>query len=278
MIDSKFPGADTVLDERSLYLRRLIVRMLEAGGRGHVGSAFSAVEMIRVLYDDVMNYDAADPKWSGRDRFILSKGQGCMALYAVLADKKFFPDVELEKFCMADGLLGGHPEITIPGVEASTGSLGHGMSIGIGFALNAKFEKATHRTFVVIGDGESNEGSIWEAALCASKHHLSNLTVLVDYNKYQSYGTTFEVQDLEPISAKWSSFGFGVTEVDGHNVNELRSALSTLPIEDGKPNAIICHTIKGKGVDFVENNMDWHHKNRVSEEEIQALMSQLEVS
>lgn len=252
--------------------------MLEAGGRGHVGSAFSAVEMIRVLYDDVMNYDAADPKWSGRDRFILSKGQGCMALYAVLADKKFFPDVELEKFCMADGLLGGHPEITIPGVEASTGSLGHGMSIGIGFALNAKFEKATHRTFVVIGDGESNEGSIWEAALCASKHHLSNLTVLVDYNKYQSYGTTFEVQDLEPISAKWSSFGFGVTEVDGHNVNELRSALSTLPIEDGKPNAIICHTIKGKGVDFVENNMDWHHKNRVSEEEIQALMSQLEVS
>ena len=252
--------------------------MLEAGGRGHVGSAFSAVEIIRVLYDDVMNYRPEDPKWPDRDRFVLSKGQGCMALYVILADKGFFPEAELWKFCQADGLLGGHPEIKIPGVEATTGSLGHGMSIGIGFAINAKYEKASHRTFVVIGDGESNEGSIWEAALCAGKHGLSGLTVLIDYNKYQSYSSTFEVQDLEPLAAKWSSFGFGVTEVDGHNVDELRSALSGLPIEDSKPNAIICHTVKGKGVDFVENNMAWHHKNRVTEEEIRSLLSQLEVS
>jgi len=252
--------------------------MLETNGRGHAGSAFSLVEIIRVLYDDILQFDAKNPGWPERDRFILSKGQGCLALYVLLADKGFFPEEELWRCAKQDGLLGGHPEVFVPGVEASTGSLGHGLSIGIGFALNAKYEKSSHRTFVVIGDGESNEGSIWEAALCAGKHRLDNLVTIVDYNKYQSYGTTLEVQDLEPIVAKWEAFGFAVAEVDGHNVQELRSVLSKIPLMKGKPTAVICHTVKGKGVDFMENNMSWHHKNRVTDDEIISLLAALENS
>src|SRR5262249_55466800 len=151
-------------------LRRQIVRTLEAGERGHVGAAFSLVEILRVLYDDVLKYDARNPRWAERDRFVLSKGHGCLALYTILAEKRFFPEAELWKFCKADGILGGHPEHHIPGVEASTGSLGHGMAIAFGFALAARQQRTTRRTFVVIGDGESNEGSIWEAALAVGKH------------------------------------------------------------------------------------------------------------
>jgi len=250
--------------------------MLESGGRGHVGSALSLVEILRVLYDDVLQYDPHNPDWLDRDRFILSKGQGCLALYALLADKGFFPDSELDRFCQSEALLGGHPEIRVPGVEASTGSLGHGLAIGIGFALNAKYENSDYRTFVAIGDGESNEGSIWEGAMCASKHGLNNLTVLVDYNKQQSYGSTYEVQDLEPVGDKWRAFGFGVAEVDGHDVDQIRSVLTGLPVDHGKPTAVICHTVKGKGIDYVEGNLDWHHKNRLSDDDISALKSALE--
>jgi transketolase len=251
--------------------------MLEASGRGHVGSALSVVEILRVLYDDVLRYNPKNPKWPGRDRFVLSKGQGCLALYVLLAEKGFFPESELWKFCKKDGILGGHPETKVPGVEVSTGSLGHGLSFGIGFALNAKYEKAEHRVFVVIGDGECNEGSIWEAALSSGKHRLSNLTVLVDCNKHQAYGSTFEVQDLEPLADKWRSFGFATAEVDGHSVDQLRSVLAGLPLEPGRPSAVICHTVKGKGIDFVENNMDWHHKTRVTPEEIRSLLASLEI-
>jgi transketolase len=233
--------------------------------------------MIRVLYDDVLHYDAANPLWAGRDRFILSKGHGCLALYAVLADKGFFPEEELWKFCKADGILGGHPEYRkVPGVEASTGSLGHGLAIGIGFALHARMAKSAHRTFVLISDGESNEGSVWESALCAGKHRLSNLVVLLDYNKQQSYGTTYEVLDLDPLADKWRAFGFAVKEVDGHSVPELRKTLAATPFDADKPSILICHTIKGKGISFTENNLQWHHKSKVSDEEAQALLAALE--
>lgn len=265
------------LDNRSREIRRTIVKILEASRRGHVGSSFSLIEILRVLYDDVLRYDSQNPKWSERDRCILSKGHGCLALYAILADKGFFPESELWKFCQSDGILGGHPEARkIPGVEASTGSLGHGLSIGIGFAINARYEKANYRTFVILGDGESNEGSVWEAAMCAGKHKLSNLTVLVDYNKHQSYGTTYEVQDLEPLADKWRAFGFAAIEIDGHSVEELRSVLLNLPLQADRPTAIICHTIKGKGIPFAENNLKWHHKNKVSDQEIQSMLAALE--
>lgn len=265
------------LDSRSREIRKTIVKILETSRRGHVGSTFSLIEILRVLYDDVLRYDSKNPKWSERDRCILSKGHGCLALYAILAEKGFFPESELWKFCQSDGILGGHPEYSkVPGIEASTGSLGHGLSIGIGFALNARYEKANHRTFVILGDGESNEGSVWEAAMCAGKHKLTNLTVLVDYNKHQSYGTTYEVQDLEPLADKWRAFGFAATEVDGHSVEELRSVLLNLPIAPNKPTAIICHTVKGKGIPFAENNLKWHHKNKVSDSEIQSMLAALE--
>ena len=268
-------AVSTPLDAKSKMLRTTIVRMLEAGGRGHVGSALSLVEIIRVLYDDVLRHDPKNPKWRDRDRFILSKGHGCMALYAVLQEHGYFPEVELSNFCKPDGLLGGHPEITIPGIEASTGALGHGMPIGIGMALSARYESANHRVFVAVGDGESNEGSIWEAALSAGKHRLSNLTVLIDYNKNQSYGSTYEVQDLEPLADKWLAFGFAVAEVDGHDVSQLRSVLSEMPLDANKPSVVICHTVKGKGFSSVENNLEWHHKNRISDDEVQTLLTEL---
>lgn len=273
----RLPTDSAPLDRRSRGLRKEIIRTLEAGRRGHLGSAFSLVEILRVLYDDVLRYDPRNPRWSQRDRCILSKGHGCLALYVILAEKGFFPAPELRKFCSSDGILGGHPELgKVPGVEVSTGSLGHGLSIGIGFALNARYEKANYRIFVIIGDGEANEGSVWEAAMCAGKHKLSSLTVIADYNKQQSYGTTFEVQDLEPFADKWEAFGFAVKEVDGHNVDALQSVLSNLPLQPDKPSVIICHTVKGKGVGFVENNLNWHHKSMVTDEEIQALLAALE--
>jgi transketolase len=271
------PVNTTLLDERSLALRRTIVRTLERGGRGHVGSAFSLVEMLRVLYDDVLRFDPKQPRWPGRDRFVLSKGHGCLALYALLADKGFFPEDELWRFCKPDGILGGHPEYgKVPGIEASTGSLGHGLSFGVGFALNARIDAADYRVFVVSSDGESNEGSVWEAALAAGKHRLANLTVLVDYNKQQSYSTTYEVLDLDPFADKWRAFGFAVEEVDGHDVAQLRGALGRVPFQPDRPSCIICHTIKGKGVPFVENNLNWHHKNKVTEDEVRALNAALQ--
>jgi len=261
-------------DERSQYLRRLVVRMLRSARRGHVGSAFSVVDILRVLYDDVLRFDAANPKWPGRDRCILSKGHGCLALYALLADKGFFPEPELDRFCAAEGILGGHPDANkVPGVEASTGALGHGLSIGLGMALHLRVAKSDARVFVVLGDGECNEGSVWEAAMCAGKHRLANLAAVVDYNKHQAYGSTREVQDLEPLADKWRAFGFAVREVDGHDVHELREVFAALPLDANKPAAVIAHTIKGKGVAFAENNMKWHHKNKVTDREVETLLA-----
>src|ERR1700680_3557927 len=190
--------ASPPLDERSKSLRCLVVRGLEGGGRGHIGSSMSLIEIMRVLYDDVLRYRPKEPHWRDRDRMILSKGHGCLALYVVLADKGFIPLETLDTFCHRDSILGGHPEAgKIPGVEASTGALGHGLSVGVGMALAARMEKRDSRVVVVMGDGEINEGSVWEAALCAGKHGLSNLTAVIDYNKIQSAGPTREIQDLE---------------------------------------------------------------------------------
>jgi len=270
--------ADNVLDRRSLQLRKRIVDMMVAAGRGHLASALSLVEILRVLYDDVLQYKAEDPKWPDRDRCILSKGHGCMAQYVLLAEKGFFADEELAKFCKADGILGGHPETKAPGIEASTGSLGHGLSIGVGMALHGKISRAGYRVFVIVGDGECNEGSIWEAAMVSAKHKLSNLTVLVDYNKCTTYGPISEVQDVEPLVDKWASFGFVVKEADGHDVGELKRNLEELPFLPPKPNALICHTLKGKGIKPVEEDYSWHHKSKLKSEEIAMLYAELGAS
>jgi transketolase len=255
------------LDERSLYLRRLMVRMLRGGGRGHIGSTLSLIEILRVLYDDVLRYDARNPRMKTRDRCVLSKGHGCIALFAVLADKGFFPMEELDRFCRKDGILGGHPEFgKVPGVEASTGALGHGLSIGIGMALAARAEKRDSKVFIVMGDGEINEGSVWEAAMCAGKHKLSNLTAIIDYNKIQSAGFTRDIQPLEPLADKWRAFNFEVAEVDGHDIGALKGTFVRLPLERDKPTAIICHTVKGKGIPFAENDPKWHHQSSIKPE------------
>ena len=265
-----------MLDRRSIELRKRIVHVLERGGRGHVGTSLSPVEVLRVLYDGVLTYDSSNPKWPQRDRFILSKGHGCIALYVLLQEKGFFPEEELWKFCKFDGILGGHPDPKVPGIEVSTGSLGHGLPIGVGMAINAKYEKSSHRVFVVLGDGECDEGSVWEAAMSAAKHKLDNLVVMVDYNKQQSYASTYEVLDLEPFADKWRSFGFNCREVDGHDVTALERTFADLPFESGKPSAIICHTVKGKGIAFAENNLKWHHKSSFKDNDVQALLKALE--
>lgn len=260
------------LDQRSRYLRSLIVESLEGARRGHIGPSLSLVEILRVLYDSFLTYDPENPEWEERDRCILSKGHGCLALYAILADKGFFPKSELKTFCHHSSILGGHPEKgKIPGIEASTGALGHGLSIGVGMALAARIKNRPFRTVVITGDGELNEGAIWEAALACSKHNLSNLTVFVDYNKLQCYGPTEVVMNLEPLIQKWQSFGFETAEVDGHDVRALQNIMDSLPLNKERPSAIICHTIKGKGFLFAENNPTWHYKHVITDEDIEKM-------
>jgi transketolase len=269
--------ATPALDDRSKYLRRLVVRALAGGERGHVGSSMSLVEIMRVLYDDILRFRPSEPRWPGRDRMILSKGHGCIALYVMLADKGFIPLETLDTFCRRDSILGGHPEAAkVPGVEASTGSLGHGLSYGVGMALAARIEKRDSRVIVVMGDGEIDEGSVWEAALCAGKHRLSNLTAVVDYNKIQSAGPTREVQDLEPLLDKWRAFNFAAVDVDGHDVAALRDVFRRLPLAGDRPSAVICHTVKGKGIPFAENDANWHHKSKIGQDVVSKLFAVLE--
>ena len=240
-------------------IREKILTMVTKAKSGHIASAFSIVETLIILYYKILNLDLNNPKWDERDRFILSKGHGCVALYAVLAEKGFFPVETLFTFCKPGSILGGHPEMQkIPGVEASTGSLGHGLSIAVGIALAGKYDKKKYRTFCLIGDGECNEGSIWEAAMFATHKKLDNLVVIVDYNKLQSSGRVEEVLSLEPFGKKWEAFGWKVKEIDGHNMQQLFHALNKIPLKKRQPTLIISHTVKGKGVSFIENVVSWH--------------------
>ncbi|WP_442918240.1 transketolase [Magnetococcus sp. PR-3] len=262
------------MDDRARHLRRLVLRALDKGGRGHPGSAMSLMEILRVLYDDILQTDPANPQWAERDRCILSKGHGCLALYAILADKGFFPTAELDGFCGLNSRLGGHPErFVLPGVEASTGALGHGLSIGAGMAKAAKLKGSSWRVFTLMGDGEIDEGSVWEAAMYAAKHQLNNLVAIIDYNKLQSYGPVSAVQGLEPLTHKWLAFGFAVHEVDGHDVAALQHTLNNL--DPSQPNAVIAHTVKGKGIPEAEDNPTWHHKSYLKPEEMELLYQAL---
>lgn len=264
------------LDKRSIELRKVILDGFTTARRGHLGSYLSLVEILRVLYDDILRVRPKNPMWKNRDRFILSKGHGSLGLYAVLADCGFFSKKHIKSFVNFDSMFGQHPDSRkVPGVEASTGSLGHGLSIGVGMALAARIDQAKHRVIVVISDAESQEGSIWEAALAIAKHNLTNLLTIVDYNHMQSYASSHEVLNLEPLTKKWASFGFGVTNVNGHDVEKLRKAFSQALDKPLKPKIVICHTVKGKGIPFVENNMDWHHKTKLTEDEIKALYAGL---
>lgn len=265
-----------ILDERSKNLRSLVLDALEGAGRGHLGPAFSILEIIRVLYDSVLIHDPRNPFLKQRDRFILSKGHGCLALYAVLADLKYFSVSDLKGFCSFESRLGGHPErATLDGVEFSTGSLGHGLSVGVGMAMASRLRNESWRTFVLLGDGETNEGSIWEGAMHASQHQLGNLTVIVDFNRMQASGDSSSVISLAPFASKWNSFGFDVIELNGHDLSQLKKALSCAASPVGKPRAVIAHTIKGKGIASAENSTFWHHKVKISPDEIINLRKEL---
>jgi transketolase len=265
---------DKCLDPRQMRLR--LVQVLEKSRRGHVGAALSLIEILSVLYGEVLRFDPGRPDWVDRDRFILSKGHGVLALYIALAELGFFPQEELETFCDFGSRLGGHPEYGLPGIEAATGALGHGLSIGVGMALAGRIDRKDYRTIVLVGDGECQEGSVWEAALAAGKHQLDSLTVIVDHNRMQCYGTLEEVQPLEPLADKFLSFGFAVEECDGHDVDALKAQMAELPFTAGKPSVLICKTRKGMGFESTVDNPDWHHKSRLSDEELQMLYSDLE--
>jgi len=264
------------LDEKSLQLRRLVLRALAAADKGHVGSALSLIEIFRVLYGHVARHDPARPRWPDRDRVILSKGHGCLALYAVLADQRYFPEAMLDTFCERHSRLGGHPERDLDlGVEASTGSLGHGLPFAVGIALAHQRRGDAVRVYVVVGDGELNEGSNWEAMLIASKHQLNNLTVIIDHNAQQLHGALEKVMPLHPLRAKFEAFGATAIEVDGHRPDLLLKAFErTSSRTSGPPGVIICHTIKGKGLACAEQNPAWHYRRTFGTTGIQEIATE----
>lgn len=250
---------------RSKYLSRKIrihaLKMTSEGKSSHIGSIFSVADILAVLYEAIMNYDSSDPNWHHRDRFILSKGHAGAGVYAVLAEKGFFSTELLSDHYKNASIFSGHVSHKgIPGVELSTGSLGHGLGVAVGMSLAAKNDYFKHKVYVVISDGECDEGSNWEAIMFASHHKLDNLTVIVDYNKLQSIKSPSETLNLEPFSDKWKSFGWDVVEVDGHDHDEIIRVLST-DSRSEKPRCVIAHTTKGKGVSFMENSVLWHYRS-----------------
>lgn len=271
------PGS-AALYEQAQEIRAETLRMIHRAKSSHAGSALSMIDLLVVLYEKVLRVRPADPAWPGRDRFLLSKGHACAGLYVVLAKHGFFPADWLNDFYRDDARLAGHATHKgIPGIEVSTGALGHGLAIGCGMALAGKRDAQDYRAFVLMSDGECDEGSVWEAALFAPHHRLDNLTVIVDYNKIQSLGTVKEVLDLEPFAKKWEAFGWAVREIDGHNFDQIERALGSVPFESGKPTCVIAHTIKGKGVDFMEDKLLWHYRPP-NDEELHSALIQLGAS
>jgi transketolase len=236
--------------------------MLRDSKASHIGGNFSMAELLAVLYGKVLNVDPLNPTWPERDRFILSKGHAAAALYSVLAERGFFRHELLEGYYQNGSSLAGHATHTAaPGIEISTGSLGHGLSVASGMALAAKRDRRSYRVFCLLSDGECDEGSTWEPILFAPQHKLDNLVAIIDYNKIQSLGSVKEVMDLEPLGDKFRAFRWAVREIDGHSVTEIDDALANLPIEKDRPSCIISHTVKGKGVSFMENDLLWHYRS-----------------
>lgn len=258
--------------ELARAIRASALRMVHAANASHIGTCLSAADLLAVLYGGVLRVDPSRPDWPERDRFILSKGHGGAVVYAALAERGFFPADWLGTYCRDGSKLGGHiMHKGVPGVEVSTGSLGHGLPIGCGMALAARRGGRPERVFVMLSDGELDEGSNWEAVLFAPQHRLDNLVAVVDYNKIQSFGSVSEVLDLDPLADKWRAFRWAVREVDGHDHGEIADALNGVPFEPGRPSVVIAHTVKGKGVSFMEGQLAWHYKSPDAEQLARAL-------
>lgn len=248
-------------------LRLRVLDMINHAGSSHIGTTFSMMELLAVLYWRALRVRPCEPDWPDRDRFVLSKGHGCAALYAVLAERGFFPVEWLDSYYRNGARLAGHATHRgVPGIELSTGSLGHGLSVATGMALAAQRDRRSWRSFVLLSDGECDEGSTWEPMLFAPHHRLDNLIAIVDYNKIQSLGTVAEVINLEPFGDKWRACGWGVREIDGHDLLAVSDALSAVPFEPGRPSCVIAHTVKGKGVSFMENKLLWHYRSPQGDE------------
>ena len=241
------------------------MKMAMLNNGGHVGAAMSLVEIMVVIYKRISNINLKNYKNQNRDRIILSKGHGCLVLYSILYECKILSKRTLNSYSKPGSILAGHPEHFIPGVEASTGSLGHGLPISVGLAISAKLKNEKFKTIVIVGDGELNEGSNWEAMMMASKYKLNNLLLIIDYNKIQSYGFNKDILDLEPLKDKIKSFGFYTQEVDGHNLNKIEKKIRSCFNNKSKPSALICHTIKGKGIKVAENNPEWHYVKNLNQ-------------
>ena len=261
-----------VLRERATTLRKHIVEMLAEAGSGHPGGSLSAVEIVTALYfGGFLRYDAENPEWADRDRFILSKGHGVPVQYAALAEAGFLPVSELKTLRKIDSRLQGHPVLgTAPGIEASTGSLGQGLSIGLGMALAARLDKKEWNVFVLLGDGECQEGQVWEAAMAAGHHAPPNLIAIVDYNKFQLDGAIADIIDISPLADKWQAFGWETSEINGHDLGQVTDALEW-SLSCRRPACIIAHTVKGQGVSFMENQNAWHGVAPTEEELARAL-------
>jgi len=266
------PGGTRELAHR---IRVHALRMTNTGGASHIGSVFSCADILAVLYGGILRVDPTAPASPARDRFVFSKGHASAGLYAALAERGFFPVEKLRTHDLDGSDLSGHVSHKLPGVDVSTGSLGHGLSIAAGMAYAAKLKSAPHRVFSVLSDGECDEGSTWEAALFAPHHRLSNLVAIIDYNRIQSLAPVSDVLELAPLAEKWTSFGWAVREVDGHDHEALHSALAAVPFASGKPSCLIANTVKGKGVSFMENTVLWHYRVPRGEE-FDAALAELE--
>jgi len=266
------------LEKLSKELRKTVLKMCYHAGGGHIAPSFSSTEIMTTLFFDILNFDKNNYKSESRDRFILSKGHASALYYAILAEKGFIDKNSLNTFCQKGSHLGGHPESHLtPGIDFSTGSLGHGLSFGAGVAFAGKMDKKTYKTYVLLSDGECQEGSIWEAALFSSHHKLDNLVAIVDHNKLQSLGNVADIANLDSFADKWKSFGWDVKEIDGHNIPQLLDTLKSVPFTQNKPSVIIAHTIKGKGVSFMEGMPIWHYRIPSNKEEWEIACNELEI-
>jgi transketolase len=276
--------AEVRLESIARECRVQILRMLAHAGSGHPGGSLSVIDILTTLYFGRLRYDAKHPDWPERDRVVLSKGHAVPALYAVMAKAGFFPEKQLITLRKLGSPLQGHPDRTaLPGIEAATGSLGQGLSVSLGMALGLKLTGSKSRVYCILGDGEVQEGQVWEAAMSAPKlgqpeHALDNLTVILDYNKIQLDNFVKKVLDIEPIAAKWQSFGWPVIEIDGHDVAQITKALDQAEATIGTPSFIVAHTVKGKGVSFMENDPEWHGKAPKPAEAIKAIREVLGVA
>jgi transketolase len=255
------------------HIRAHALRMVFKARSSHIGSCLSMADILAVLYTRVMRIDPAQPQLVERDRLIVSKGHAAAIIYAALAERGYFPVAELYTFCADGSALTGHVSHAVPGVEVSTGSLGHGLPIAVGMALAAKAAGRTSRIYCLLSDGECDEGSNWEAILFSPHHKLDNLIVIVDFNKVQSFGRVSEVLNLEPFADKWRAFGWDTLEVDGHDPAALENGFSA-PVVCGKPRVLIAHTVKGRGVSFMEDKLEWHYKSP-SDEQLNAALAEI---